>query len=482
MIRKNSDERGTVLLGVLLTVLILTLLGLVSMNLATQEVLQISTNKNEAAARHLAEAGADLVVRWFHDPTSTPVDVQPFVVKRYDLPDIGSSFFDAAGRSQFSGSSDMPNVLYDATRPSDDRLLNDPSAGWFRSLSSLGRIERVKVYGPTRPGLLCSVDVTATAKHLSRTISLQLGALAIPTLRAGVQIAHGGISLTSSEPFPVWLHWGALKVQGDVPLGRREDIPIHSSLAPVNGQSYADMTVREDRWLNLWIGQDALFAPTASGTASLPSNVYPHRDPSPGLHMDVWPYELLKKYALKYGVYYSRDSEGLLYRNGTVRSGLGMTVEEVFRSRAVGEHHGLVFIDTLDALPPHGDNLGTILIETDYAEGIFIVNAHIQFRPRGSGKSVSALSPPDEGSTSVATRIPVTLSGIHLNGILSTAGDVSYEGRPRVFGALLVEGHISPSLPSYTPIEVWYDSDFRNGMFRGLPVVFTAPGTWQEKY
>lgn len=69
MIRKNSDERGTVLLGVLLTVLILTLLGLVSMNLATQEVLQISTNKNEAAARHLAEAGADLVVRWFHDPT-----------------------------------------------------------------------------------------------------------------------------------------------------------------------------------------------------------------------------------------------------------------------------------------------------------------------------------------------------------------------------------------------------------------------------
>lgn len=148
----------------------------------------------------------------------------------------------------------------------------------------------------------------------------------------------------------------------------------------------------------------------------------------------------------------------------------------------MGEHHGLVFIDTLDALPPHGDNLGTILIETDYAEGIFIVNAHIQFRPRGSGKSVSALSPPDEGSTSVATRIPVTLSGIHLNGILSTAGDVSYEGRPRVFGALLVEGHISPSLPSYTPIEVWYDSDFRNGMFRGLPVAFTAPGTWQEKY
>ena len=135
MIRKNSDERGTVLLGVLLTVLILTLLGLVSMNLATQEVLQISTNKNEAAARHLAEAGADLVVRWFHDPTSTPVDVQPFVVKRYDLPDIGSSFFDTAGRSQFSGSSDMPDVLYDATRPSDDRLLNDPSAGWFRSLS-----------------------------------------------------------------------------------------------------------------------------------------------------------------------------------------------------------------------------------------------------------------------------------------------------------------------------------------------------------
>ena len=39
MIRKNSDERGTVLLGVLLGSHILTLLGLVSMNLATQEVV-----------------------------------------------------------------------------------------------------------------------------------------------------------------------------------------------------------------------------------------------------------------------------------------------------------------------------------------------------------------------------------------------------------------------------------------------------------
>ena len=43
-----QSERGAVLLGVLMIVLILTLLGMVSMNLAVQEVLQISAGKDEA--------------------------------------------------------------------------------------------------------------------------------------------------------------------------------------------------------------------------------------------------------------------------------------------------------------------------------------------------------------------------------------------------------------------------------------------------
>lgn len=464
---QTTSERGAVLLGVLMIVLILTLMGMVSMNLAMQEILQISAGKDEVTARHLAEAGADVVIQWFHNTNAMPVGASTVMSKRYDLPDSGPSFFDAVGRSQFSGSIAVPDLLYDAARPGDDRLLNDPVDGWFRSLQSLGRIETLKVFGPTRPGLLCSVEVTAKAKKHTRTVALQLGALVTPPLRAGVQVGNSGVALTSEVSLPVWVHWGDLKAKGNVQLGRREDVPAKTGLAPITGQSYADMVSREDRWLTVWTGGDALFTPSSVGSTMFPSNVYPRRDPFPGLHEDVWPYEVLKKFALQHGSYYARDVSGLLYRNGTIGSGLGVTVEEVIRSTAVGHNHGLVFIDTLDQLPPRPDNLGTVLIETDYVEGLFVVNAHVQWRPRTGGKSVPVLSPPSDGSSSFAARVPVTLSGIHLHGVLSTPGDLSYEGQPRVFGALLVEGRILPVSGTPTPIEVWYDHDYRNGLFRG---------------
>jgi hypothetical protein len=145
MIERTNSERGVVLLGVLMIVLIFTLLGMVSMNLAVQERLQISAGKDEVAARHVAEAGADVIVQWFHNTKSTPLGASTVLSKRYDWPDSGPSFFDAAGHSQFTGSSTIPDIMYDAARPGDDRLLNDPVDGWFRSLHSLGRIEALKV-------------------------------------------------------------------------------------------------------------------------------------------------------------------------------------------------------------------------------------------------------------------------------------------------------------------------------------------------
>lgn len=482
MVGQTSSERGAVLLGVLMIVFILTLLGMVSMNLAVQERLQISAGKDEVAARRLAEAGSDVIIQWFHNAKSTPLGASTVLSKRFDGPDSGPSFFDAAGRSQFSGSSAMPDLLYDAVRPGDDRLLNDPVDGWFRSLQSFGRIEALKVYGPSRPGLLCSVEVTAKAKIHTRTVSLQLGALATPPLRAAVQVSHSGMPLTAEASLPVSVHWGEVKAKGNVHLGRSEDVPVKTGLAPITGQAYAEMVSREDRWFSIWIGGEALFTPSSFAGLALPSNVYPRRDPFPGLHTDVWPYEVLKKYALQYGSYYTRDMSGLLYRDGLTGSGLGLTAEEVIRSSTVGHNHGLVFIDTLDQLPPRPDNLGTLLMETDYAEGLFVVNANVQWRPRGGGKSVPVLSPPSDGSSSVTARVPVTLSGIHVRGVLFTPGDLSYEGQPRIFGALLVEGRISGASAMPIPIEVWYDYDFHNGMFRGLPVVYVARGTWQEKY
>jgi hypothetical protein len=148
----------------------------------------------------------------------------------------------------------------------------------------------------------------------------------------------------------------------------------------------------------------------------------------------------------------------------------------------VGNHHGLVFIDTLDQLAPGTDNLGILNLETEYTEGIFIINAHVHLTPRGAGKSVPALSPPSEPSNTLGSRIPVELSNVHVNGVLYTAGDLSYVGQPRLFGALVTGGKVVALPENSSPLELWYNYDLKSGLFRGLPVIYVARGTWQEKY
>ncbi len=482
--RARRNERGTALLGAVLVTVILTMLGTVSLNLATHEIVQIGAAGDEAVAEHLAEAGSDLVIQWFHDPGSAPEGtIADLLAKRFDLSENGPSFFDSTGNSQFTGSSTSPDIVYDASRPMDDQTLNDPVRGWFRSLRSLGRILKLKVYGPSRPGLLCTVEVTAEARNLTRTLAVQLGARSVPPLRVGVQVGNNGNTTEDSETvFPVWMHWGEMKIKGDARFGRREDFPTKTQMASVTGQSYAESSLREDRWLEIFVGGNALFLSSPSSSSVLPSNLYPNQEPYPGLHETSWDYETMKKNAIVFGSYYARDRDGLLYRNGTIQPGLGLTPDEVFGSRFVGDHHGLVFIDTLDRLPPRADNLGTVSLTTEYAEGLFIVNAHLHLKPTGVGKPVPVLSPPTEGIASLGSRIPVELSNIHIQGVLYTAGELLYDGQPRIYGALVTEGKVLALSKTYGPIEVWYNHDLKSGLFQGVPLVYLAPGSWRPKY
>jgi hypothetical protein len=483
-----------VLLSAVGLMVILSMLGALSMNLATHEVEGTKAIQEEAAAQHLAEAGSDLVMQWFHDPAATPSgSASGLFVKRYDTPAYGPSFFDANGLSQFAGTADRPDLAYAAANPADDRLLNDPDTGWFRSLRTLGRIIHLKLYGPGRPGLLCTVEVTAAAgsgttgemggraPEVTRTVSVQFGTRTIPPLRAGVSVGQsaweGGHAMP--EPQPVWVHWGQLKLKGPARFGKSADLPIKSAMAPVTRQSYGEMSRREDRWFEVWVGGEAMFA---DAPPVLPTNVYVERDPIPGLNEDRWDYDTIKKQALLHGSYYARGHDGLFYRNGTMMPGTGLSANEVFGSQAVGDHRGLVFVDTLDQTPPRSDNLGTVSLETEYAEGLFVVNAHLVLKPQGSGKSVPALSPPAAGSTSIGARIPVELTGVHFRGVLSVAGHLSFEGQPRLYGGLLVGGRVIGLSGSGSQLEVWYDHDLRSGLMRGMQLVYQAPGTWREHY
>jgi hypothetical protein len=270
-----------------------------------------------------------------------------------------------------------------------------------------------------------------------------------------------------------------LVIDGDARLGKPSDLPIKTALAPVTNQSYFDTTVREDRWFDAWLGGTATFSASATSAPAV-TNVYEHRKPFPGLQWDRWEYSTLKKYALLYGSYYAQGTDGLLYANGAIVEGQGQSLDEVMQSDAVGMHHGLVFVDTLDQMPPTGENLGTLRLTTEYAEGLFVINANLSWMPRGAGKAVPALSPPPEGMSSLATRIPVELSGIHLNGVLFVAGNLEFQNDPRIFGAVTSTGELSTT--GGGSMEIWYEHELAQGLYRGFPVVSQVSGTWQERY
>jgi hypothetical protein len=468
-------------------ILLLGVVGMTSLYLSGQDGQGVSAMKEDNLAQQLADGAADVVMSWFHDSSGVPTAITGLLVKRQGDAVSGPSFFDAAGRSQFVGTADHPDILLDATNQADNQLLNDSPNGFHNSLGELGRINTVKMYGPLQPGLLSTVEVTATTvdhRPVARTVQLQLGALSIPAVRAAVQVGQALGAVQPGGESPVMVHWGDLRVLGDLAVQRIEDLALKNLAAPVTNQSYDQMLYAQDRWTEYWIGGtvSVIAPPPGQGVnPPLPDNVHPHQYPTPGVRLDRWEYDSLKKIALRWGTYYRLDHAGQLHPQGASDSDQGIAPEAALESHAIGDHRGLVFIDTVDGQPPLVDNMGTLVLDMDYVEGLLAVQGHVVLRPRAGGKSVSVLSPSLIETESLGTRVPVQLSGIHLNGLLYAAGAIRIERSTHLYGAVMA-GQGVTATGTGTIMEVWYNADLAQGLFRGLPVVYRAPGTWLAKY
>lgn len=483
--RVNGDS-GHVLMVALVLIVLFGVMGMTALYLASQDAPGLSAMKEDSAATQMADAAGELIVSWFHDSATTPPPVENLLAMRQGDLVSGPSFFDAAGRSQFVGTAERPDILLDASYSGDNWLLNNPPTGFGGSLIDLGHLEKVKIYAPSEPGLLGTLEVTAATlgrRPAMRTVRLQLGALKIPAVRAAVQIGKGLGTKQPGGESPVLAHWGDVRVMGDLVLNKAEDAVVKTDDASVTGQPYDLMERREDRWADYWIGGQVTLLTLPSSTANpvLPSNMHLNQLPTPGLRMDQWDYDLLKKTALRHGSYYRLDRMGRLHPFGEPDSDPGLSPYEVLESTAVGQSQGLVFIDTVDGKAPSSENLGTLVIESEYVEALLVVQGHVILRSQGTGRSVPVLSPSPEGSSTLGSRIPVTLSGIHLNGLLFSAGDISLERSIRVYGAVMTPKTVATTNTG-TLMEVWYDTDFGKGRFRGLPIVYRAPGTWQLRY
>ena len=482
----TSHEHGVALLSTLVLVLILSLLGASILDLAGQESVSATVGREAAVAQQLADGAGELVISWFHHPPHTPIVpvISSAVAKQHrnaaDIP----SFFDAGGRSQFVGSVDQPDLRLDADNLSDNPLLNDPQTGLFRAVHHLGTVEDLKVYAPLTPGLLCTVDTTVATrvgKPFRQSVVMQLGTVDLPPLRAAVQVNRNLGLLQPGGQAAVGVHWGDLRIGGDWIVGRVEEVPIRTVLAPVTGVGYDELVRREDRWLDAWIGgQVRTLQPSSGEQAGLPPNVHQQQNPVPGLRVDQWDYETVKKAAKRHGSYFAIDREGFLYPEGVVQPGRGISPDVALRSTQVGDQRGLIFIDTLDQTAPRADNLGVLTLRAAYLEGVVVMQGHVVLVPSGTGQSLRAFSPPTAETGGEASRVPIQLARVNLNGVLWTAGDITTAGNTRVYGAVAAGGTMTSN--SGGTLEVWYDTDIREGLYRGVPVVYKAPGTWLARY
>lgn len=480
------EENGLALMGAMVISLALVVLSGVFLELVWQESVGADAGENAAVVQHLTDAAGEIVIGWFHDPASAPQAISPVLARRFLTPDGSPTFFDANARSQFAGSAEQPDIILDASNPNDHRTLNDPETGLFKTMTRSGSVRLLKLYAPTKPGMLCTVEATVETRHLKpfrQTIVLQLQALELPALRAGLQSGQN-LALLSSGSMIGGVHWGTVRVGGNMTIHGLQEIPALNSLASVTGQSYDESLVREDRWMEMWVGGEVHTQNPSGGapeTQMLPGNVHELRNPTPGILLDRWRYDLLKQVAMRFGNYYAIDRQGLLYQDGLVEPGRGLSPEQVFGSPRVGEQLGLIFVDTLDGTAPHGDNLGTLQLSTRYFEGVAVIQGHVVFGPSSTGRTLKAQSPQTGGGGGHEERRSVFLTGVHLNGVLYAAGNITVSNAGKIYGTVIAEGDIRSMDPGAV-LEVWHDEDMSRGLFRGVPLVARAPGTWMSRY
>jgi len=157
----------------LFALLLLTLLGGLALSMAQMEMRAASYQQHEIAALYQAEAGIHLMLYWLGHPESAPLSVQNFFMPRFVQEEGSPAFINEEGTSQFSGSPvtlDIPLGVSPNQDPWDSTWI----ALW-RILGLTGETLTLKLYGPTLPGAVGTLESTArTTADVQKTVTVQL--------------------------------------------------------------------------------------------------------------------------------------------------------------------------------------------------------------------------------------------------------------------------------------------------------------------
>lgn len=141
------DRSGAAMLMTLMFLLLLTIIGVSSLYSAYTEAVLSRSIEADARAFYRADSGIAEGLYWFNYPDRFGGNPADFFNKRM----IGNtSFFNEGGVSQYTGTKDVPDIIY----PAEDFNLS--------------------VYAPSTPGAICTVTSTGISGRLKRTITAEL--------------------------------------------------------------------------------------------------------------------------------------------------------------------------------------------------------------------------------------------------------------------------------------------------------------------
>jgi hypothetical protein len=161
-----QNTHGTALLICLFGLLLLTLLGGLTLNIAQMEMKAASYQQQEIAVLYLAEAGIHLTVYWLEHPESAPLPAQNLFMPRSVQAE------DSPSRQV----SESPVTLQIHLGPSQNqKIWGSAWSALWKVLGSGGDTLTLKLYSPLLPGAIGTLESTAkTAGGIQKSLAVQL--------------------------------------------------------------------------------------------------------------------------------------------------------------------------------------------------------------------------------------------------------------------------------------------------------------------
>lgn len=435
LIDSVENEKGTAIIAAVMLLVLATGLGLLAFHVSTGE-LQISAYPGrELASTYLAESGVEKVLAWVADPARSP-----------DPP-----FFAALPTRRCSGERTSPDFQL------ANALMDDAGEGPFSELKERGKIVDLRLYKPSHPDGLCTVQSGAVAgRGAVKVVRVEIARSPLPPITAGIQ----GFGETGASA-PIWGHWGPIRYTGAVRFGARPDrIPMISRTLSPHSHLYTEEGPNEDPVMEIHVERE-IEGPSIQGRP----NVY--QNDNTVLLDSATPEKFteIKRFIKSRGGYYVVSPSGRLEQNGIDRG----EFDDIFGSP--GGESALAWIDVL---PGYSSTAPVRLGRKNY-RGYFYFSGSVQIQEDRfqNGMTVQARSHPW-----FATHPhPIALDHVRLDGFFYVSGVIELQGPFTAYGALYAgQGFTGPGAEN---LQVWYNKDFASAAYSNISPMIRLKGTWR---